>query len=71
MEGVRRELFHYTREQVRDHLRDALAIVEEIAPPDDLRAVAFEKAVNLLATKNIAVEAVGVAVPKMAIPRGL
>ena len=71
MAGLRHEMFHYTREQVRGHLADALALVAELDPPDALRALAFDKAVNLLATKQIVVEQVQPGLPNMAIPRGL
>jgi len=34
--GFRTEHFHYSPEQVRGHLVDALAIVDELDPPADL-----------------------------------
>jgi hypothetical protein len=45
-----------TPEQVRDYLREALAIVEELAPPEDLREVAFGKAVDLTSSKQLTAE---------------
>ena len=71
MAGLRHEMFHYTSEQVRDHLADALALVDELQPPNDLRALAFDKAVNLLSTKQTVIEQVAPGIPNMAIPRGL
>lgn len=46
------EHFH-TREQAETHLRDALAIVTELDPPEDLRAVVFTQAAQLLAGKQV------------------
>lgn len=37
-----------TPDEVRDYLRDALAIVDELDPPEDLRGLAFNHAVSLL-----------------------
>lgn len=56
MNGRRSELMHNSPEQVREYLAGALAVVAELEVPDDLRAVAFDKAVNLLASKQITVE---------------
>jgi hypothetical protein len=56
--GIRAEHFHFTAEQVRDHLRDALAIVDEGAVPTDLRAIAFDKVFNAVSAKQIVVEQV-------------
>jgi hypothetical protein len=47
---------HNTPEQVRGYLDDALAIVAELEPPGDLRALAFGKAIDLLAAKQIVFE---------------
>lgn len=71
MIGRRTETYHSTPEQVREYLRDALAIVAELDPPDDLRAPVFTAAVNLGSAKTIAVEAVAPATGALAIPRGL
>lgn len=40
-------------QQANDWLRDALALVNEIDPPADLRAAMFVKAVDLLAAKQV------------------
>lgn len=47
-----------TPEQVRAYLRERLAIVEELDPPEDLRALCFEKAVDYTAGKQIIAEQV-------------
>ena len=69
MNGIRSEAFHYTAEQVRDHLRDTLAIVDDLAVPDDLRAIAFDKVFNTLSAKAIAVEQVQPALGVPMLPR--
>ena len=56
MTGRRVEYPHHTSEQVRGYLADALAIVTELDLDDDLRALAFAKAVELLAAKQIVME---------------
>lgn len=70
MNGRRSEAFHYTDEQVRDHLRAALAIVDDLAVPDDLRAIAFQLVYGSLSAKQITVEAIAPGVPMMLPPRG-
>jgi hypothetical protein len=70
MHGIRHELPHNTPEQVREYLSAALEIVAELDPPTDLRVTAFDKAVNLLAAKQIGIEQVQPGMPTMAIPRG-
>ena len=42
-----------TREQVLEYLRAALELVDELQPPDDLRAVVFTKAADLVAGKQV------------------
>jgi hypothetical protein len=49
----RTELAHYTNQQAEEHLRDALQLVETVGPPEDLRAITFTKAVEMLSAKNI------------------
>lgn len=71
MIGRRTETYHSTPEQVRGYLRDALAVVEELDPPEDLRAPVFVAAVNLGSAKTISVEAVAPQGGALAIPRGL
>lgn len=71
MKGVRTETFHYTPEQVRGHVAEALAVLrdEELDPADypELLTAVY----NSLAAKNITVEAVVPGIPNMAIPRGV
>jgi hypothetical protein len=52
----KREYPHNTPEQVRDYLLEALTIVAEIDPPDDLRGLAFSKAVDLVSAKQVIFE---------------
>lgn len=40
-------------EQVREYLRNALTIVDEIDPSDDLRPIAFAKALDLISNKQV------------------
>jgi hypothetical protein len=54
---------------VRGYLIEALAIVSELELSDDLRQLAFSKAVDLLAAKQIVLEQSPVPVPQIGIPR--
>jgi hypothetical protein len=56
--GRKTEIHHNTPEQVRAVLSGALELVEALPVPDDLRAVAFTKAADLLASKTVQVEQV-------------
>jgi len=47
---------HNTPEQVHHYLEQALAIVNALELTDDLRVKAFEKAVDLVAGKQITIE---------------
>lgn len=47
---------HNTREQVERYLTDALQLVVELEPPDDLRGICLSKAVDLLSSKQIMYE---------------
>lgn len=47
---------HNTPEQVREYVREALAVVDELDVPDDLRAAAFAKACDLISGKQIVFE---------------
>lgn len=38
----------WTREELEEHLADALAIVDTLGPPDDLRVQLFATAANAL-----------------------
>ena len=51
--SARNELAHYTREQTVELLRDGLAIIDELQIPEELRPIAYRKAVELLAAKTI------------------
>lgn len=64
------EIPHNTREQVAGYLDEALAIVRELEVDDDLRAIAFTKAVDLISAKQLIVEQVVPGVLGMAMPRG-
>jgi hypothetical protein len=56
-----------TPEQVREYLQGAADAVEAVNIPPDLIPVAFEKAIDLLASKQVVLEQVGLG---MAMPRG-
>lgn len=47
------EIHHHTYEQVVSILHGAQAAVDEAEPPEDLRQIAFAKAIDLLAAKQI------------------
>lgn len=49
----RQEIPNNTPAQVREYVREALAIVEEIAPPGELREAVFAGALNLVSGKQI------------------
>lgn len=55
-QGRRTETPHHSREQVTGYLDDAHAIVDELGIPDELRGIAYAKAIDLLAAKHIAIE---------------
>jgi hypothetical protein len=50
------ELDHNTPEQVREYLADALAVTEELDPPEDLRVALFAKAVDLFSAKSVTID---------------
>jgi hypothetical protein len=60
---------HYAPEQVRAHLAEALAIVEELELDDELRGLAFAKAVDLLAAKQMFFEQAQLGVPGLVMPQ--
>jgi len=71
MTTVRRIEHPYnTNEQVRGYLEDALAIVSELGIDGDLKVAAFERAVDLLAAKHVAMEQLAPGLGAMTIPRG-
>lgn len=49
---------HNTPGQIRDYLSEALDVVEELYPPEDLRVACFTKAAELAAAKQVTGEAV-------------
>lgn len=52
----RTEQHHNTREQVKEYIATAAAIVGELELDGDLKVPAFEKAVDLVAGKQITIE---------------
>lgn len=49
----RQDVKHHTPAEVRDILRDALAIVDELEPADDLRVATFDQAARMLSGKEV------------------
>jgi hypothetical protein len=47
---------HNTLEQVKGYLDDAVTIVAELDPPDDLRTAMFTEAARLLSAKHVTME---------------
>lgn len=67
-----RETHHNTADQVRGYLAGALALVEELNPPEDLRVAVFTKAADLATAKQIFIEPadqLAISQPAMTIPR--
>lgn len=64
------ELHHNTPAQVRAYLREALDVVAELDPPDDLREACFQTACNLTSAKQIMMSQspIGIPGPALAIP---
>jgi hypothetical protein len=58
---------HNTPEQVREYIQGAADVVEACDIPPDLVPIAFEKAIDLIANKQIVLEQVGLG---MAMPQG-
>lgn len=50
------ERHNYTDEQVEQHVADALALVDRLSVPDDLRVAAFTEALRLGSGKQILAE---------------
>src|SRR5262249_27842559 len=68
---ARTEIFHNTREQVVEGVRDAVAIADELELSPDDRTVLLPLIVNQLTAKQINLDAPMAAVmPAMDIPRG-
>jgi hypothetical protein len=49
---------HNSREQVEEYLRQALEVTDELAPPPELQAIVFAKAVDLISSKQVFYEQV-------------
>ena len=47
------EIPHNAPEQVREYLQGALDLVDELEIPDELAPIAFSKAIDLLAAKQL------------------
>lgn len=71
VQGRVSEHHYHSPEQVSGYMRDALAVVDELDVPDDLRVAAFSKAFELLAAKHVVMEQISPGVPNMLIPKGL
>lgn len=52
----KKEIQNYTQDEVRAHIGDALALLDEYDPPADLREAVFVQAVGLYSGKQIIVE---------------
>lgn len=70
MNGRRTEMQHNTLEQVRDYLREALDLVDELGPGDDLRGVCLAKAIDLISAKQIVMEQITPSVLGHVLPPG-
>ena len=62
---MRREIHHYTAEQIAEHGRDALDLLDTLGVPDDLRQVAFVNFYNSLSAKQILEEQVQFIPPQL------
>ena len=62
---MRREIHHYTGDQVAEHGRLALALIAELEVPEDLRQVAFVAFYNGLSVKQIIEEQVQFVPPQL------
>jgi len=54
--GRRQDIRHYEREEVEGVISAALDIATDADVPDELRAVVFTKAADLLAAKSLTIE---------------
>ncbi len=70
MNGRKSEIPHNSDEQVREYVAKALALVDDLDPPSDLRVAAFAKAMELYASKQVMIEAIQPGIGGLAIPRG-
>lgn len=65
------ERYHNSAEQAREYIAGAVAIVDELEVPDDLRVAAFGNAVALLSAKQIEWQVAGAVDPALAARLGL
>lgn len=56
--GRQSEIVHNTDEQVREYVAKALALLDELEVPDELRPTVFERACNLYASKQVTLEVI-------------
>ena len=61
---------HFTRDQVVEHVRDAVAIAKECGLTDRQEAALLPTIVDKLASKQVVMEEIGLA-PNMVVPRGM
>lgn len=61
---------HNSREQVLGYLDDALSVVAELDPPAWARELVLEKAIDLLAAKQVVLEQVGLGLGLAGVQRG-
>ena len=61
---------HYTVEQIKDHLRDARQIAEEMALTAEERTLLLPWIAETLSSKQIVLEQIG-GMPNMIVPKGL
>lgn len=65
---MRREIPHHTDEQVREAVSKAVALVDELVVPADLRAAAFEQACQMFAAKQILMQEPAPIAGRLALP---
>ncbi len=70
MHGRKSEIPHNSDEQVREYVEKALALVNDLDTPGDLRVAAFVEAIKLYAAKQVMIEAIQPGIGGLAIPRG-
>lgn len=61
---------HYTVDQIKEHLRDARQIAEDMALTEEERTLLLPWIAEKLASKQIMIEQIG-ALPNMIVPKGL
>jgi hypothetical protein len=66
---MRQEHYHHSAAQVRSYLTEALKVIDDVDPPEELRQVSFLKACDWLAAKSIVEAQFAPGIANMAIPR--